>query len=129
MIGRIRLLARRLRVDLWSLVFAPAVWALHFLLCYIVAAIHCARAGRLGSLGDVRVFITAATVVALAAVAVSAYVAWAHATIEGDPPPHEESTREDRVRFLAKAKLLLAALSFIAIVFTAIPAFVFGDCR
>ena len=32
------------------------------------------------------------------------------------------------MRFIAVATLLLAGLSFVAIVFTSLPAFVFGDC-
>ena len=48
---------------------------------------------------------------------------------EGDPPPHRESTDEDRVRFLGVAGLLLAGLSAVAIVYTALPVFAIGDCR
>jgi hypothetical protein len=129
MSAKLRLLAERWHVNLWSLIVAPTIWALHFLFCYVVAAIHCAKAGRLASLQDVRVVIAVATLVALMAVGVSVYVAWAHSTIEGDPPPHQQSTDEDRQRFLGVAKLLLACLSLVAIVFTAIPAFVFEDCR
>jgi hypothetical protein len=123
------MLALRLHVNLWTLVIAPTVWALHFLLCYIAAAIHCAKAGRLESLHALRPTLVVATLLALLVVAIAGYVAWAHTTIEGDPPPHQESTYEDRVRFLGFSKLLLAGLSFVAIVFTAIPAFIVGDCR
>jgi hypothetical protein len=125
----LRTLAQRLHVNLWSLVIAPAVWAIHFLACYAVAAIHCARAGRAAELDGVRTMVTVATVLALVLVGISTYVAWAHTRIEGDPPPHQQSTDEDRARFLGMAKLLLCGLSFVAIVFTAIPAFLFEDCR
>ena len=129
MIGGLRKRAQRLRQTLWAMVVAPSAWALHFLFCYPYAAVRCAREGRGAPLDDVRLAMIIATLVALTIVVVSGFVAWAQSRIEGDPPPHQESTKEDRIRFLAKAKLLLAALSFIAIVFTAIPAFVFGDCR
>jgi len=129
MSAKLRLLAQRWHVNLWSLIVAPTVWALHFLLCYVISAIHCAKGGRLERLDDIRWSVGAATIVALAVVAVSAYVAWVHSTSEGDPPPYRESTDEDRRRFLGVAKFLLACLSFVAIVFTAIPAFVFEDCR
>jgi hypothetical protein len=114
---------------LWALIVPPTVWALHFLLCYVYAAIRCAKGGPLATLDDVRIVIAAATAVALLIVSASAYVAWAQMGIEGDPPPHDESTTEDRHRFLATAKLLLAGLSFVAIVYTAIPAFVFQNCQ
>jgi hypothetical protein len=117
------------RSSLWALVTPPTVWALHFLFSYVYAAIHCAKAGRLEGIGDVPVAIGAATMIALLIVVACGYVAWAQSRVEGDPPPHQESTEEDRLRFLAVATLLLAGLSFVAIVFTALPAMVFGDCR
>ena len=115
--------------NLWALIVPPTTWALHFLFCYVYAAIRCARGGPLQTLDEVRVAIIVATVIALLIVAASAYVAGAQMGIAGDPPPHDESTAADRHRFLATAKLLLAALSFVAIVFTAIPVFIFVDCR
>lgn len=114
--------------SLWALVAAPVTWAMHFLFSYVYAAVHCAKAGRLADLGQVRVAIGIATAVALCIVVACAYLAWAQSRIEGDAPPHAESTDEDRSRFLAVAALLLAGLSFVAIVFTALPAFLLGDC-
>lgn len=128
MTGRLRERAQRLVSNLWTLIVPPTMWALHFLFCYIYAAIRCAKSGSTEVIGDVRLLIGVATLLSLAVVLASGYVAWAHSQIEGDPPPHQESTLEDRIRFLATAKLLLAALSFIAIVFTALPAFMFEDC-
>lgn len=115
--------------SLWTLIVPPTVWALHFLLSYVYAAIRCAKGGPLALLDDVRIVIVVATAVALLIVSVSAWIAWEQMGIEGDPPPHDASTLEDRHRFLATAKLLLAGLSFVAIVYTAIPAFIFTDCR
>ena len=44
----------------------PTIWAAHFLLCYVTAAIWCAKvAGPDGSLGGVRVAIAVYTVLAL----------------------------------------------------------------
>jgi hypothetical protein len=129
MIGALKIRAQGLKQTLWALVVAPSAWALHFLFCYVFAAVRCAKAGRAAPIADIRAEIAIATFVALAVVVASGFIAWAQSLTEGDPPPHQESTDEDRLRFLAVATLLLAALSFVAIVFTAIPAFVFGDCR
>lgn len=114
---------------LWALFAPPTLWALHFLFCYLYAALVCAFAGRDGSLEGARTAIAVATAVALGLVGLCARTALGEARIEGDPPPHNESTFEDRRRFLAVATLLLCALSFVAIVFTALPAFFVGDCR
>jgi hypothetical protein len=115
--------------NLWALIAPPTAWAVHFLVCYVYAAIHCAKRGPLASLEDVRWLIVIATAAALLVVVVPGWIAWAQMRVGGDPPPHDESTLEDRHRFLAAAKLLLAGLSFVAIVYTAIPAFMFTDCR
>jgi len=121
--------AQRMRSTLWALILPPTIWAAHFLFCYVFAAIYCAKAGTFAPLGVVRAAIALATAAALGVVLAAGFVAWATSRIPGDPPPHDESTDEDRVRFLATATLLLAALSFVAIVFTAIPALMFEDCR
>jgi hypothetical protein len=126
---KLRERAQGLKQTLWALIAPPIVWALHFLFAYVYAAIRCAKGGPLESLGGVRIAIGAATVLALLLIAASGYIAWAQSRIEGDPPPHQESTDEDRLRFLATATLLLAGLSFAAVVFTAIPVLVFPDCR
>jgi hypothetical protein len=128
MIRKLHDRAQRLRSTLWALVLPPTVWALHFLFCYLYAAVRCAKGGPVEAIGDVRAGIAVATAVALLLVMASGFVAWAQSRIEGDPPPHQESTEEDRFRFLAVSTLLLAGLSFVAILFTALPAFVFEDC-
>ena len=115
--------------SLWTLIIPPTVWALHFLLCYVYVAIRCAKGGPLTPLDDVCIVIAATTLVALMIVAVSGWIAWTQMGVEGDPPPHDASTVEDQHRFLATAKLLLAGLSFVAIIYTAIPAFILTDCR
>lgn len=129
MIRVLREHAQRLPSSLWALVLAPSTWAAHFLFCYVYASIHCAKAGRDAGLAAIRGEIGLATIVALAIVAVVAFAAWAQARVAGDPPPHQHATDEDRIRFLGVAGLLLAALSAVAIVFTALPAFLIGDCR
>lgn len=129
MIHALKIRAQGVKQTMWAMVIAPTTWALHFLFCYVFAAVRCAKAGRGAVITDVRVEIAIATVIALAIVVASGFVAWAQSRIEGDPPPHQESTDEDRLRFVAVATLLICALSFIAILFTAIPALVFRDCR
>jgi hypothetical protein len=121
--------AQGLKATLWALILPPIVWAAHFLFCYIFAAVQCAKAGRENVLDEVRAGIAGATVLALLVVLAAGYVAWAKSRIEGPPPPHGESTDVDRARFLAVSTLLLASLSFVAIVFTALPALFFGDCE
>jgi hypothetical protein len=55
--------------SLWLLTIAPAIWAAHLLLCYITAAIWCAKfIPPGGALGSVRTAIAWYTAVALAGI-------------------------------------------------------------
>lgn len=128
MIKQLRQLSLRMQVTLWSLIAPPAIWAGHFLFCYLFAAIWCAKAPS-APLTVVRWAIGGATVVALILILVSAYIARVQMQAPGDPPPHQESTHEDRFRFLAVATLMLAGLSFFAVLFTALPAIYVATCR
>ena len=128
MIRKLRRASKRLRVTLWTLIVSPLIWTGHFLFCYLFAAIWCAKTGG-AMLDPVRWAIGAATVVALILILVDAYIAWVQMRLPGDEPPHQESTRIDRLRFIAVATLMLAGLSFIAVVYTALPALFFASCR
>jgi hypothetical protein len=117
---------RELRVTLWTLIVPPTVWAVHFLFCYLWVAVSCAK---LGAFARFPVAFAIGTLVALAIIAASGGIAWAQTRGPGDDPPHEEGTDVDRLRFLAKSTLLLAGLSFVAVLFTAAPALMLSDCR
>ncbi|MEH3048415.1 hypothetical protein [Sphingomonas adhaesiva] len=124
--GGLRERVRGLRVTLWTLIVPPGVWAVHFLFCYLWVAVSCAK---LGAFPRFTTAFLIGTGVALAIIAASGWVAWIQSRTPGDPPPHDEGTDIDRLRFLAHATMLLAALSFVAVVFTAAPALMLTDCR
>ncbi|RWB05018.1 MAG: hypothetical protein EOS07_08645 [Mesorhizobium sp.] len=114
---------------LWTLFTAPVVWAAHFLVCYIGAAIYCAKPELVGlSFSAVRAGIAAATVIALSLIALSAWLAWRQWGFGTDDPPHDDPTRRDRTLFQGFATLLLSGLSFIAVIFTAMPALFLTEC-
>ncbi len=124
--GSLRQRVRGLRVTLWTLILPPTVWAGHFLFCYLWVAVSCAKAGAFPRF---TVAFVIGTVVALAIIVASGWIGWIQSRTPGDPPPHDEGTDIDRLRFLAHATMLLAALSFVAVVFTAAPALMLTDCR
>jgi hypothetical protein len=117
--------------SLWAMIIAPTIWAVHFLACYILAAIFCAKAGAPSAdLATVRWWIAGLTVVALAAIAACAIQAFRLGHfMEGKAAPHDADTIQDRRRFLAYATLMLSGLSFVATVFVALPAVFFASCR
>ena len=108
------------------LAVSPTIWAVHFLLSYITAAIWCAKVAA--PLGPVRIAIAVYTVVALAAIGM---VAW-HGTRQhrygGSTLPHDFDTAEDRHRFMGFATLLLSGLSVVATIFVAMTALFFDTC-
>lgn len=124
----LRLLPKEVE-SLWTLFTAPVVWAGHFLLCYVVAAVFCEKPGFLGlDFDNLRVAIGVLTVLSLAVIVVSALLAWRQWGFGAGDPPHDDPTRRDRLHFQGYATLLLSGLSFIAVVFTALPALFIDGC-
>ena len=118
------------RQSLWRLVVSPAIWAGHFLLSYTTAAVWCAKfAGPDGSLGGVRVAIAFYTAIALLGIAANGWGGWRRHRHGSGITTHDFDTPADRHRFLGFATVLLAALSFVAVVFAAIVALFFEDCQ
>ena len=115
--------------SLWTLFTAPVVWALHFLLCYIGAAIFCEKPGFLGMDFDkLRMAIAVFTVLSLAMIVLSAILAWRQWGFGSTDRPHDDPTRQDRLLFQGYATLLLSGLSFVAVTFTALPVLFVTEC-
>lgn len=128
MIGWLRRLATREVWHLWHLIGSPTVWAAHFLFCYVGVSVGCAKVGS-AAIPVMRVAIGGATIIALLLVAFFGTVAWFQARLDGEAPPYDDDSVGDRMRLVGTAKLLLAGLSFVAILYVAMPALVFTDCR
>lgn len=117
---------RGLKVTLWTLIVPPSVWAGHFLFAYIWAAVHCAKTG---GFSRYPLIFWGGTALALVVILASGYIALVQSRTPGSAPPHEHGTDSDRLRFIAYSTLLLSALSFVAVTFTALPVVFIGDCR
>jgi hypothetical protein len=116
--------------SLWFLIVSPTIWAAHFMLCYITAAIWCAKfAPRFGSLEPVRWAIAVYTVAALAGITWNGWSGLRKHRFGSESLPHDFDTPGDRHRFLGFATLLLAGLSAIATLFAATVVVFFEDCR
>ena len=116
--------------SLWTLFTAPTIWALHFLACYVTAAVFCAKADAAPfSFEAMRLALGVVTLVALSGIVLSAYLAWRQWGFGSGDPPHDEPTRKDRLLFQGFATLLLSGLSFIAVVFGAVPLLFLGACQ
>ncbi|HZW22716.1 hypothetical protein [Noviherbaspirillum sp.] len=107
------------RNHLLSLIAAPLIWAAHFLACYLFVSIACALA-----VPGARTGIAAATTLALALIAVSAwsnYRKWSAVRRSNAPdaPTHA---------FFALNAMMLAAMSALALSWVAFPALMLPVC-
>ena len=118
------------RYSLWLLTIAPTIWAAHLLLCYITAAIWCAKfVGPGGALGGIRSAIISYTALALVGIALIAWEGFRRHSYGTETTTHDLDSVEDRHRFLGFATLLLAGLSAVGVFYAALAAMYFDTCR
>jgi hypothetical protein len=117
--------------DLWSVIIAPTLWALHFLVCYVGAAIYCQKLGRDAPLGDIRLLVLGATAVALVGIGWSTLRLWRvrGRSLTDNDFEYEHDTTEERHRFLSHVALMLCVLSAVAVVYVTIPMLYLSSCR
>lgn len=117
--------------DLWRVIAAPVIWALHFLFCYVYAAVYCEKAGRTASLDHPTLVVIVATLVALAGIGLSTNHIWrvrARSLTDNDFE-FEHNTPEERHRFLSHVALMLCVLSAVAVLYVTIPMLYLSTCR
>jgi len=117
--------------DLWRVIAAPIVWALHFLFCYVYAAIYCEKLGRSASLAQPTAVIVGATLLALSLIALSTHHLWRvrGRSLTDDDFEFEHNTPEERHRFLSHVALMLCVLSAVAVLYVTIPMLYLSTCR
>jgi hypothetical protein len=117
------------RQSLWLLTVAPTIWAAHFLLSYIGAAIWCGKiVERSDAVSPVRAAILGLAVVALVGIGFTGWLGWRKHSHGDEQPPHDKDTPEDRHRFLGFATVLLSGLSALATIFVAISTLFISNC-
>lgn len=117
------------RQSLWLLTLSPSIWAAHFVLTYIAAALWCGRsADRSAGLGSLQLIVVGAGLAAIAAIALIGNAGWRRRQHGKGQPPYDEDTPEDRHRFLGFATVLLSALSGVATVYVTMSVLFIGNC-
>jgi hypothetical protein len=118
------------RESLWMLVVSPTIWAMHFGLCYITAAIWCAKVpSALASLGGVRTAVVVFTILALGGISFTGWTGYRAHSYGNGSLPHDDDTPEDRHRFMGYATLLLSGLSGVAVIFAALVVVFVETCQ
>ena len=116
--------------SLWRLIISPTIWAAHFMLSYVTAAIWCAKAvPRDGTLDPVRWAIVVFTVVALIGIGINGWDGWRRHRLGSATVPHDDDTPADRHRFLGFATALLAGLSAVATIYAGLVVLFVRSCR
>jgi hypothetical protein len=122
--------------SLWWVAAAPGIWGVHFILCYAIAAVWCAKHGMRAPLSSARVAIGVLSGAALLALGVVALRGYRNYRRVGAPPgspgtrPRSDSdSSEARHQFVGFTLLSLAGLSAIAVVYEALAAVIIGSCH
>ena len=116
--------------SLWTLFTAPVVWALHFLASYGAFSIYCAKADGAGlSFDTLRLALALITAAALVMMVMAAWLAWRQWGFGVHDPPHDEPTHDSRTLFQGFATLLLSGLSFVAVLYGALPLIFIEGCQ
>lgn len=117
------------RQRLWIVLAPLVVWGVHFMACYITAALLCGPAvpGE-GPMLPPTLFVVY-TAVAGAAIVVFGWMGWKAHSLGDAEAPHDADSPEDRHRFLGLATLLFAGLSFVAVVYSAMAIVMVPTCQ
>jgi hypothetical protein len=116
--------------NLWTLIAAPAIWGFHFMASYILTAYRCApNADPFTEIGGTRALIGGVTVVCLVLIGLILRRSWWEWQADGGGIHNDQDSPEARERFIEFSTLLLAMLSFVAVVFETMPILLIGDCR
>ena len=109
---------------------SPLVWAGHFMLCYVTAAVWCAKQhSPLVSLMTVRTAFAIYTLAALGAIAIIWWVGYRAHRLGHESAPHDDDSPEDRHRFIGFATVLLSGLSALAVVYAGLVAVFIESCQ
>lgn len=117
------------RQSLWAPIIAPVIWATHFMICYVWAALACGRLASNEGFARAQTGIGIATAVAATAIALCCLSGFRHLGRRLPDQPNDDGTPEDRTRFMAFTTMLLAALSLIATLFVGVAALAVGACQ
>ena len=112
---------------LWVPIAAPSIWAIHFTLCYVTAALWCGRFSGPGSYG-LRTIVGVYTAVAVAGMVAFFLFGLRRHRDRWPTRPNDDDTPEDRRHFMAFTTMLLAGLSVLATAYVALAMLLVDGC-
>lgn len=117
--------------SLWTVTVAPLIWALHFVLSYAATSLLCVKfGGGEVAVARLQVGVGVLTALALGGIALAAWRAWKQWDFLDDYDyAHDLAREEDRHEFLGHAAFLLSIVSFVGVVYVAMPVWLTGSCQ
>ncbi len=116
--------------SLWRIAFGPLFWVAHFVICYAATTLVCTKLTDIeGAMAWLRLGIAGLTILTLAGIALIGWRAWQQWDYLNDYDyVHDLAIEEHRHEFLGHASFLLALISFVGVVYVALPALFIGSC-
>ena len=117
------------RQRLWIVPGPLVVWALHFMACYITAALWCGPAVPGGGSQAPWLPFALYTVAALLAIGAIGWLGYRSHRLGDASAPHDADSPADRHRFIGLATLLIAGLAFVSVIYSAMAVFMVPTCQ
>lgn len=120
--------------SLVRITLAPALWAVHFAVSYASTAVYCSRWGEgADSIAGFRIAIAVGTLLVLLTILWLGWRAWRQWDARVGRSTRQllediVEEHEDRHEFLGHAAFLLAIISFVGVVYTALPVALIETC-
>lgn len=115
------------QASLFKITLGPLIWALHFVACYGLVAVTCAKGWDIGTVRLGLLVFSGAALCGIAWVARTAWRQWGVART-GDAV-NRGGQAEDRHHFLGHAAFLLSMISAIGVAFVSLPLILIGGCQ
>lgn len=125
---------RSIRHRLWWIALSPSLWAVHFLACYMAAALWCEKVARPAlpqspTPVPLWIFVAVVTAIVVIGIVVIACLSWRNFQ-QCDPPiPFDFGVPDKRTEFLGFTAFLLSMLSLVATLMTALVFVLIRSCH
>ncbi len=115
------------QASLFRITLAPLVWAIHFIVCYGLVAVTCAKGWDIVAARTGLLIFSACALAGIGWVGFAAWKQWNVA--ETGDFVNRGGRAEDRHHFLGHAAFLLSVISVVGVVFVSLPLIMIGGCQ
>lgn len=115
------------QASLFRITTAPLIWAAHFIFCYVLVAVTCAKGWDIDAVRLVLILFSLCALAGIGWVGLAARRQWSVA--ETGDVVNRGGRSEDRHHFLGHAAFLLSGISAIGVFFVSLPLLLIGGCQ